>query len=184
MTKGITMGRHHLGLVLAALACFGLAACNGSDKASPFTTPAASTPQSTVDATEAQEQSGEDDAPPAEIDPCTLVTKKEADKLAGVTLAEPDGGSGMCTFATPTSGPTAQVEVYVGDGAKKYMEIDRELGHEFTTVDGVGDEAYAEDGVIFFVKGGTWVGIHVFKLSEGDTATPLKTLARTAAGRM
>lgn len=83
------------------------------------------------------------------------------------------------------TGPTAQVEVFVGDGAKKFLDTDRDtLGHAFTSVPGIGDEAYEEENVIFFNKGGTWVSIRLTLLNDPVlNKVPLETAAKTAAGR-
>lgn len=93
-------------------------------------------------------------------DPCQLVTKPEAVALAmtdlddGTKAGTPDNMS--CTYTGPPTGPTAQVEFFVGDGGKKFLDVDRNLGHSFTTLTGVGDEAYLEDFALFFRVGNRW----------------------------
>ncbi|MEH0931522.1 DUF3558 family protein [Micromonospora sp. CPCC 205558] len=129
------------------------------------------------------------DAPAAvKVDACTLLTKDEAEKLAGTPLQDPlekaeDRDS--CTYTGPVTGPTAQVEVYVGDGAKKFLDIDRELGHKLTPISGAGDEAYAEDGTVFVSKGGVWACVRLVRSEDPATyRKALETAARTAAGRL
>jgi len=130
------------------------------------------------------------EAPPAaaKIDACALVTKGEAEKLAGTPLQDPPEkpeDRDTCTYTGAPNGPTAQVEVYVGDGAKKFLDIDRELGHKFTAISGAGDEAYAEDGTVFVSKGGVWACIRLVRSEDPATyRTALETAARTAAGRL
>ncbi|MET7876263.1 hypothetical protein [Micromonospora profundi] len=130
------------------------------------------------------------EAPPSatKIDACALVTKGEAEKLAGTPLQDPlekPEDRDTCTYTGAPSGPTAQVEVYVGDGAKKFLDIDRELGHKFTAISGAGDEAYAEDGTVFVSKGGVWACIRLVRSEDPATyRTALETAARTAAGRL
>jgi len=121
----------------------------------------------------------------AKADPCSLVTQAEADAIAGTKLQPKQRAEQLCTFATPTTGPTGQLEVYVGDGAKKYYDIDKiTLGHEFRKVAGVGDEAYLEDGAIFVGAHGTWVGLRLLRLDDVDTAPSLIKLAKVAVGRL
>ena len=115
-------------------------------------------------------------------DPCKLVSKADAEKLAGTKLQDAvlvEGDDPSCTYSGDPSGPTAQVEVFLNDGAKKYLDIDRTLGHDFTTLSGIGDEAYYEEFTIFFRKGARWGAIHLVRLLDADPfIEPLKTLAK------
>jgi hypothetical protein len=126
---------------------------------------------------------------PAPIDPCSLVTRDEANTLAGVKVGDPMPAGDPpthCTWPTPTSGAVGQTEVEVGDGAKKAYDIDNTvLHHAFTPVDGLADEAYQEDRAIFFRKGDVWVEISVVRL-DSPTRLPamLRQLADTVAGRL
>jgi|HigsolmetaAR202D_1030399.scaffolds.fasta_scaffold50209_1 hypothetical protein len=119
------------------------------------------------------------------VDPCSLISDEEAERLAGTSLRDPVPVRDTCTWTAPPTGPTAQVEVFVGDGAKKYLDIERELGHEIWPLPGVGDEAYAEEGTVFVHKGGTWVSIRLTLLSYSEeTRVALAELARAVAGRL
>jgi hypothetical protein len=124
-------------------------------------------------------------------DPCSLVTQEEADRLAGreVLPPEPAGvgsDSPTCTFPTQVTGSIAQVEVFLGPGAQKYLEIDRDtLGHEFTEVAGIGDEAHQEDGAIFFRVDGVWAALRLTTLDDDpDQVVRLQELARVVAARL
>ncbi|GAA4983914.1 DUF3558 family protein [Actinopolymorpha pittospori] len=122
---------------------------------------------------------------PAAVDPCALVTAEEAAHLAGTPLNPAQRVRDTCTYTGPVTGPTAQVEVYLGDGAKKILDIDRQLGHELKPLPGVGDEAYAEDGAAFFQKSGLWVSIRLVRLNDpAENRKPLEEAARTAASRV
>jgi hypothetical protein len=131
-------------------------------------------------------------APGASVpaDPCSLVTQEEANALAGREVQAPVAsgaeGDSSCTFPTPLEGSVAQVEVFVGPGALKFLEIDRDvLGHEFTSVDGIGDEALQEDGVIFFRVDDVWVALRLTTLAEDpDQATRMQDLARVIVERL
>jgi len=122
------------------------------------------------------------------LDACKLLNKADAEEVVGTPLGAPVEGvpqSPQCTYTGPPDGPVAQVEIYVGDGAKKSYDIDRELAHEFTTVAGVGDEAYAEENAIFFRRGTTWVAIRLVLLNDPvANRDPLVTLARRVVGRL
>jgi len=122
---------------------------------------------------------------PSDIDPCSLVTKSEADGIAGVRTRAPVRALGLCTFATPTSGAVGQLEVLVGDGVKKYYDIDKtNLGHEFRDIAGLADEAHLEDGVIFVRAGAVWFALRVTRLDSVDTGPALTKLARVVLGRL
>jgi hypothetical protein len=121
----------------------------------------------------------------AKTDPCSLVTQDEADAIAGTKLQPKSRAEQLCTFATPTTGSPAQLEVYVGDGAKKFYDIDKiNLGHRFKAVAGVGDEAHLEDGAIFCSAKGTWIGLRLLRLDSVDTGPSLIQLAKIAVGRL
>ncbi len=117
--------------------------------------------------------------------PCALVTRAEAEKVVGTPLDAGNEVRDTCTYTGPVTGPLAQVEVFVGDGAKKMLDIDRQLDHEFTVVRGVGDEAHAEDGAIFVRSGTVWVAIRVVLLDDHSTyAARLEEAARVMAARL
>ena len=130
------------------------------------------------------------DAPtPIPVDPCSLVTRAEANAVAGTKTGAPmpEGDPATrCVWPTPTSGAIGQVELDVGDGAKKAYDIDATvLKHDFKPVPGLGVEAYVEDGSLFFRKGDTWVGIHIVRLDDSKIWTPkMIALAMTVAGRI
>ena len=125
---------------------------------------------------------------PAPLDACQLVTKKDAEALAGTPLDEGQAGNPLspsCVYTGPVSGPLGQVSVYVGGGAKKTYDIDVELNHEFESVPDIGDEAYVEDNAIFFRKGSTWVAIELVRLNDpSENRGPLEKLASDVVLRL
>ena len=193
--KEIVRVRHKVGstLVVVALglalvgcgssddddASSGAAATTAAKRAAP-TTVADDASASESDATADDATSGDDSATTEAAgsgsskgelpDPCTLVTKDDAVALAGTDLEDgisagtPDDMS--CTYTGDPNGPTAQVEFYVGDGSKKYYDIDQSLDHEFTDVPGVGDEAHLEEFAIFFRVGERWNVIRLTRLDD------------------
>lgn len=124
----------------------------------------------------------------AALKACALLPKKDAEALADSPLnagIEGPEAAPSCMYTGPVSGPTAQVEIYVGDGAKKYYDIDRTLNHTFTPFTGAGEEAYAEDDAVFFRKATTWVAIRLVRLDDPALhRDPLQNLARQVAGRL
>lgn len=153
---------------------------DGTDEALPDPTPVVTEP--------AEEQTSEPAAPaldPSSVDPCVLVTHEEAEELAQTPLDEARVGPNSCTYTGPPTGPVAQVEIYVGDGAKKVYDIDVSLDHEFTEIPDIGDEAFLEEGMIFFHKQGVWVGIRVFRTEDWSRFEQATIeAARRAADRM
>lgn len=137
------------------------------------------------------EPTGEGESPAAPDKPapeaCDLVTDKEAAALARLKLDPKRAGQQSCTWTAPVTGPTGQVEVYVGDGAKKILDIERQLGHELETLSGVGDEAYLDTQAneVFVQKTGTWVVIRLVLLNDPkENHKPLKDLVRVVADRL
>lgn len=157
-----------------------------STTAAPATTAAddsaATEPAETTETTEAAATS---------IGPCELVPIEEARQLLpGATLLDGvESGQGTdksCGYAGDPNGPTAQVEVYTGAGAKKAYDIDVQLDHEFETVTGIGDESYYEDGNLFLRVGDMWVQLRVVTLdvSPEVVRTNLLALGTTVAGKL
>jgi hypothetical protein len=146
-----------------------------------------SSKQSASSATQSSGRAGPDGA----AHPCSLLTQSEAETLAGTKLmAGIESGASdaktLCQYVGPTTGPEAQVQVLVGDGAKKVLDIDRDvLKHPFTTLTGVGDEAYQEDDNVFIRKGATWASINLVLLNEpAQNVKPMQTAAREVARRL
>jgi hypothetical protein len=168
-----------------ALAVVGLGACGGSSKpaASSATQPPTSATSASTTPTTA--------APVKNPDPCTLVTHDEAQTLAETPLAAAVKAGAtddqLCQYTGPTTGPTAQVEIFSGLGVKKSLEIDRDtLKHPFTTLSGIGDEAYLEADNVFVRKGDNWGSINVVLLDVPDDRIQagLKDLAAKIAARL
>ena len=164
---------------LAALAILAAGCGRSAASGAPGST-ASRTPSLTT--TPAQPTSA---APPAAADPCILVSKMDAETLAGTTLQDAVKIDQTCTYTAPPSGPTAQVQIFVGDGAKKFLDTDRQLNHTFTQLSGIGDEAWIEPGVVFINKSGQWVCIVLVRLDDPAVyRTKFEALARAVAGRM
>ncbi len=175
------------GALLVAAALLVLVGCGGGAAAptgaSTAATASAPSDSASADATDA--------ASPAAVDPCSLITLKEAEAVVGgVTLQAgvPAGNPtpDRCVWTAPPTASIAQVEIDVGDGAKKSYDIDHDvLKHTFTTVPGLGDEAYQEDDAIFFRVGSTWVALHIELLNDPSAnVVPMQKLAAAVAGRL
>jgi len=127
---------------------------------------------------------------PAALDACALVTKAQAEAAIGTKLQTATQVSNSdvdsCTYPGDPTGPTAQVEVFVGAGAKKFYDDDNNvLHHTFTDVPGVGDESHEEDYTLFFRKGSTWVALRLTSLDDFSTfKTRLEDLAKNVAGQI
>ncbi len=124
-------------------------------------------------------------AAPSEVDVCAMFSKAEAEKLAGMKLGAGVAAPGTCSYTSAPSGATAQVSVFIGDGAKQTLDTDRNLEHVFETLKGVGEEAYLENSTIFVRVGQTWGEISLLRFNE-DAAnrTPLIAAATRLASRM
>jgi hypothetical protein len=177
--------RRNLRLLAVPLLIVALAAC-GSGSKSTAPTPATEAPNTTA-ATAAPVTTT---TAPAVLDSCVLVTKAQAEAVIGTKLQTATQVSNSdvdsCTYPGDPNGPTAQVEVFVGAGAKKFYDDDNNvLKHTFTDVPGVGDESHEEGYAIFFRKGSTWVALRLTSLDDFSTfKTRLEDLAKSVAGRI
>lgn len=127
-------------------------------------------------------------AEPTSIDACAVLPLEDAQAIAATKLQPGQAGNPnepSCMYTGDPSGPTAQVEIYVGDGAQKMLDIDRELKHEFTAVPDIAEEAHAEENAIFFRKGTVWVAIRLVRLNDAaENREPLVKAARAVASRL
>jgi hypothetical protein len=179
-----SLTRRRAPMLLGMSAMLVLGACGGGG----HSTAAGVTSTSAAPVTTAAAAPTTAPAPPPPPDPCHLVSQSQAEALAQTPLqaaveagAPPDV---MCQYDGPTTGPTAQVEIFVGDGAKKTLDIDRdELHHDFTTLTGIGDEAYLEDNDVFLRKGDIWVEVNVVLLDvpPDQIQSGLQTMAKQIA---
>ncbi|PZG21168.1 hypothetical protein C1I95_08100 [Micromonospora craterilacus] len=167
-------------------------ACGGSDEA-PRSPGADRDPSVTTAVDPSASADPVDDdasaAPPDKPAPqgCDLVTDQEAAAVVGVKLGPKTASAQGCVWTAPPTGPTGQLEVYVGDGAKKTLDIARTLKHELEELPEVGDEAYL-DGTsndVFVRKGDIWVVIHLVRLNDPkENREPMVKLGRVVADRM
>ncbi len=126
----------------------------------------------------------------ASLDACTILPQADAEAVLGLAL--PDRLSAAtsdvssCSYTADPNGPVGQAEIYVGPGALKQLELDRDvLEHVFTQPDGIGDEAWLEDGMIFARTGETWVSIRVVSLDDpARFVDPLQTAMVAALDRL
>lgn len=124
-------------------------------------------------------------------DPCKLLPLADATKLAATKLIAPNiagapGTQTACQYDGPVTGPTAQVTVFVGDGAKQQLTIDRDnLHHKFFSVSGIGDQCLQEDDFVFVQKNGLWASIGLVRLNDpAQNKARVTAAARTLADNM
>lgn len=171
------------------LASVVLAGCAGDGSGQPDAAPGDGSPLPAVTVTGTPGGSTgsvvDPSGPVAGGDPCALVSRAEAEKLAGTALDDGQPVRETCTYTGPVTGPTAQVEVYVGAGAAKYLDIERSLDHELRPLVGVGDEAYAGGDVVFVRKADQWVSVRLVRLNDPtENVQPLEEIARVVATRI
>lgn len=121
----------------------------------------------------------------AGVDPCVLVTRADAETLAATKLDPAVKLNETCTYSGPVTGPTAQVQVFVGPGSKKQLDLEKELGHALKKLSGVGDEAYAAEASVFVRKGTLWVSVELVRLNDpAENVDRLAGVAKIVAGRL
>jgi len=164
---------------VAVVVALGLAGCGGSDDDS-------ASPPATSSAAGGQKGSAAGGkAASAATDPCALVSRQEAEQLAGISLNGAVTQPETCTYTAPPNGPTAQVEVFAGKTAESYLAAERGVGHVLRPLPGIGDEAYVEDYAVFVQKRDFWVSIDLTRSNDpAENRGPLENLARTVAGRL
>lgn len=178
--RALAGGKARIAVVLA-LACFavgtaggiGTAAAVPAKKPKPTTTTVKKSKKTKV------------------VDPCVLVSQTQAETLLGMPLqAGVKSGTGselMCQYTADPNGPVGAVQVAVGAGAKKTLDIDKDnLHHEFTQPAGISDETWLENGTIFFRKKSQWGEIHVVSLDAppDQIQSGLQSLATTVAKKL
>jgi len=171
--------------VVAVLVAVGLSGCElSSTEAAP--SPTAGQQQGTPTAEETP--TSQTSAPPmtdATVDPCSLVSRAEAEQLAGTSLDSPVSVAERCTYTAPPSGPTAQVEIFIGKSAENYLAAERGVGHDLQPLTGIGDEAYIEEYAVFVNNDGLWASIDLVRSNDpADNRGPLEILARKVAERI
>jgi Protein of unknown function (DUF3558). len=118
------------------------------------------------------------------VDPCSLVTKAEAEAFFGAPLSgpeHPDGKPDQCVYKNESG-----YSFLIGVSGPSTVEAVRQLGAMMPharAVSGVGDAAYEyPSGTINFVKGSTLCIVDANIPRWGDEK--LLNLAKTAAGRL
>jgi hypothetical protein len=177
-------------VILGLLASASLSGC-GAATITPYPPAATKAPVASDAPSAADAATPEPTATPTTAlpDPCKLLTQAEADQLAGVKLQGPlpEGDPPTnCVWPTPLTGSVAQVEVGVGDGAKKFLDIDKNvLAHDFAQVAGLGDEAWVEDDTVFVRVGDLWFSLHLVGYAGTSAYRPkLEARAKTIIGRL
>lgn len=137
-----------------AIALLALSGCGGSTPSAAAGTPAS--PSTTAAAAaNATTQSG----PATAIDPCTLITKDEADAAFGLTFDAPTTeakhNSTTCTYAISGHGSSISIAVTPGSSKAALDGLKKIYGAAATDVPGVGDAAMVFGRVYSVVKGST-----------------------------
>ncbi|WP_238429072.1 hypothetical protein [Frankia nepalensis] len=113
------------------------------------------------------------------------MSQQEAERLAGTSLASPVAVDETCTYTAPPAGPTAQVEVRVGQTALDFYTAERQSNSRLQPLPGVGDDAYVGDYTVFIAKNDFNVSINLVRGNDpAENRGPLENLARTVAGRI
>lgn len=125
----------------------------------------------------------------ADIDPCRIVTKQEAQAVIGAAVASensppgrPSGGVRICSIRGD-NGRT--LTIFVGPKTKAGFDQEKK-GH--TPVAGIGDDAYANPPGIVAVRKGETVVLFSMSLdaapNEAGLLEKVKTLARAGVARL
>jgi len=175
--------------VVTAGALFVSVAVCACSKSSPAKVQA-STRSTSVAAVTEPASSASSAAPVSLPDPCSLLTKAEAEKLAGVRMQpgddtqarDPATDVGSCTYDAVFTGPSGSVDIFDQVGMPHAMQVDRAIHHKFRAVPGIGDQTLEEpeNESIFIRKGQVWVYLE----ASNSTPATLEASARLIASRL
>jgi hypothetical protein len=98
--------------------------------------------------------------PPA----CKLLTRAEAQTLAGIKLEPPVGYPTNCTYSSYPTESVGQVSIYVDSTVPRTLRIDRALHHTIWSVPRLGNQAFEEQWHIFVRKGSVWLTINLVRI--------------------
>jgi hypothetical protein len=168
-----------------------LAVTNGPTSAG---TPAAATPLPTLSPEELSAIGGDPPPPPGEIDPCTLVTKAEAEEILEQPVVEVwrhshfFGGGNICEWTSGLGELFSSIFLRLDTGysEQEFVEIYEsmeEAGYPtLRPVSGFGDSAYAWGAVLYVFKGDTLIHFPVIVKDE-PSLKAAKELAKIALQR-
>jgi hypothetical protein len=118
-------------------------------------------------------------------DACKLLTRTEAQALAGVKLQRPSDVGSSCTYNGYPTGPVAQVAIYVESSVPRTLRIDRLLHHKIWSVPRLGDQALEEEWHIFVRTGKVWITINLVRTEAWPPyRKPLERAAAIAISRV
>ncbi|KPM53736.1 DUF3558 domain-containing protein [Frankia sp. CcI49] len=172
---------------LAVVMTISLSGCGSSDESStpPANGSQPATAATTTGGTGSEKSAGPEGNAAGVPDPCKLVSRQEAEQLAGTALGSPESTPERCVYTAPPDGPTGQVEIFSGQTAQDYLTAERGIGHTLTPLPGIGKEAYIEDYAVFVNVNDFWVSIVLARNNDpAENRGPLENLARTVAGRI
>ena len=124
------------------------------------------------------------------IDPCDLVTREEAEAIVRASLLDARANNvgsdrPSCTYGADPAGTTAQVQVFVGEGADSLIATHRRLGGDQIEVEELGEGAFLRHSTLHFHASGVPVVLSVVRLVDAKTLHPaMIAAARTIAQRM
>jgi hypothetical protein len=163
-------------------------ACSSSTSGHPHVAPADLSSASVTPTIVSSSTSG---PPPAAVpDPCGLLSRAEAQTLAGVRLQRGDdtpangpGDTASCIYDAPATGSSGSVQIFAQLGTPRALRIDKAIHHKFRTVPGIGDQTVEEpeNSSIFVRKGEVWVYVSV---PYGATPKLMESAAAKIADRL
>ncbi|MFN2464603.1 MAG: DUF3558 family protein [Candidatus Dormibacteria bacterium] len=147
-----------LAAATSALAALALAACGGSTSVSNGpVVPATSAPAAAAAAATTQAGSS------AAADPCTLVTKDDADAAFGLSFDAPatttKRSTVTCTYKLSGGASSLSISVTPGSSTAVLDGVKKAYGGAATDVPGVGDEAIVFSRIYTVVKGSTLLSV-------------------------
>lgn len=121
-------------------------------------------------------------------DPCTLITKAEAEAAFGVTFEAPtteaDAHHKTCTYDVAGHGTDLKISVNIGSFSRANLDAIRHSYPDAVDVPGVGDAAFQFARLINVVKGSTFFIVGTGAGTAIISDDKLQELARTAASRV
>jgi hypothetical protein len=138
---------------------------------------------------EQQQTSEQENAAPKGDDPCTLLTKEDAEAMLGQTVRDARRDSANACFYGSQTNPGDSVMIQLIDGGAEKLAFDRSRMSKTVPVTGIGSDSFAfvsPAGFIqlCFVKSNQYVALMVSKRKDSRLLDASKTLASKVAARI
>jgi hypothetical protein len=147
------------------------------------------TVKESINATAEQQPAQEENEAPKGSDPCTLLTKEDAETTLGQTVRDARRDSANACFYGSQTSPGDSVMIQLIDGGAEKLAFDRSRMSKTLPLTGIGSDSFvfvSPSGFIqlCFVKGNQYVALMISKRKDSGLLDASKSLASKVAARL